>query len=231
MPSDVPAVWAKANYSHPDACRDFLKHFASGIQHGGECSFAIGPLLTKKRKPYLVCGIAEQFFVFSLSKEQAKVLGAVKDGMVKHERRTLVALPSSTELPILVSKLEIENKSFLKNRDPIAVRCHYELQGEVPESIAACLQYDLHGRGNLYTWVTLSDGRPILSPPNKAGVLDFRFPPIYKPGANSDDDWTGTTAAFFRFFSMPDRQSMAGRSPLSHPAGTLIDVIRSKARR
>jgi len=228
MMIDLAAAWAKTNFSHAPARQDFLRDFGRSTQNGGECSFAIGPFITKKRKPYLVYGLADQFFVFTLGKEQAKRLGAVKDGMVKRPRRSLVAPPPSTELPISVSNLEIESKSYLINSEPIVVRCHCESQGELPDPITACFQVDLHGVGNSTRWITLCNGQPIRDLLSKSGTIELKFPPIHEPEAGPGEGWTGTTVAFIRFFTMPDRTSLTGRVPLSHAAGTLIDVFKGQ---
>ena len=215
---DLAAVWAKVNFSHRPAYEDFLNGLKAAIKHGMDCSFVIGPYLTTKQKPYLVWGMAGQLFVFTLSREQAKTLGAIKGDMAKTERQVLVGQPLGGELPISVSKLEIDSKRFLKYGDRIAGRCNYEVMGDVPESIAACLEYSLAGREKVYSWITR------FQPLDKSGKFEFSFSSIRESASGHNDAWSGTTAVFFRFLTMPNRSSMEVRMPLCHPIGTLIDV-------
>jgi hypothetical protein len=139
--------------------------------------------------------------------------------MAKTERRVLVGQPLGGEMPISLSKLEIDSKGYLKYGDRIAGRCDYEVKGDVPESIAACLEYSLARREKVYSWITR------FQPLDRSGKFAFSFSSIRESALSHDDVWSGTTTVFFRFFTMPQPSSMEGRMPLCHPIGKLIDVF------
>ena len=128
MLRDVANAWLQKYCPHPQLQRDFLQRLDQAEQQDVDCYWVIGPRNFNTGKPQLVHGYAGEWFVFSLTPEQGKSLGAVDGKMssvfVNRKQQVNPALTASATL----EEIEIDNR-HLEVDEPIRGRCRYQMTG------------------------------------------------------------------------------------------------------
>jgi hypothetical protein len=116
--------------------------------------------------------------------------------------------------------LEIDGSSRLSGKSPVTGRVHYEVTQTLMAPPIANLAFDLIGHCSASTYCY--PGVPVAS---GSGVMEVSFPPIEsallgKPVA----PFRTTSAAFFRFVSIPNSASPSVQIPISNALGVLLDI-------
>lgn len=216
---DLAANWVRTNCPNPAVCRDFVQRVHEAEERHVNCSFAIGPALTRTGAPYFAPCYSGQLFVFALTPSQARHLHAVGAQMqyAEHLRRqdTDPAFP----VYVMLDELEIKNAAHLSNAEPIEGRCTYSLRGFWLEPFAFGLQFVLTGRADVCAWDHRVEGFI-----EADGLLRFSFSPIRKICGQASEVWTGTTAVMLRLYTAPNEGTLEGRQPFSNACAALIDV-------
>jgi hypothetical protein len=215
----LASSWVQANCPDRKLRSDLIRRLEEAEEKQLNCSFTIGPALTKSSTPYLVHCYSDQLFVFPLTAAQVQRLEIGRKRMRYTEHAPRQDADSAFPVYVMVDELEIENGANLRNSALIQGRCTYSMRGIWQEPFTLGLEFELKGVGNVLAWALPIDG--ILQPD---GVLHFSFPSIASVFGQATATWTGTTAVFLRLYTLPDENSVAGRIAFSNACAALVDV-------
>ena len=84
---ELAAAWVRANFPFPTVQTEFLQHLDRAMKRGVSCSFRIGSLLTKNRKPFIIYCFRDEFFAFEITVEQAARLKLEAGELLSAESR------------------------------------------------------------------------------------------------------------------------------------------------
>jgi hypothetical protein len=210
MQRDAAIKWFNDNCPGHDARRDLLRQLDESIRLGTNCSFVIGPALTRTHRAFLLHWLAGEFFAFELSGRQAKRLG-VEPSAFQHIRarwpdRVGVASPGT----ILLEAFELVQPVIEAVDRPIAVRARYRVPGAVPERVAMRMDFTLAGK----TVVAYAHPQ-IPVPPDGAVLAQFQLPP--------SSQLAPVVGVFVRYCTVPEA-GVSNGTPLSNTVAAILEI-------
>ncbi len=210
-------TWAAANVPNPVVRRDLIRSADAAEAKQLDCYFLIGAKLTRKRRAYLMHCYAKELFVFQLTSSQAKNLGVRPAAMSCTEGNPSQSVNPETADALSLDGLRLTDGVVVPAAAPIAGTCHYSATSQIAAPYALGLECALHGRARVMSWAYPA-GR--LEP---EGTLSFAFASFGRLG--QEESWHGTTALFFRVFSLPNPTTVEDRQPISNACAALVDVV------
>ena len=215
---DLVSAWAKANFTLPVAQKSFVQQATDSLRKDEDCFIAIGPKVTKGRKPWLVALFAKNLHAYRLTREQASHVGAVNAAMIHTSRPPMCNLPTMNPMPVEINRVEIDNSSRLPCNAPITGKVHFEVRQPLSAEPVAVMEYNLKGISRV-----ISSCYPLGLP--SSGEIKLDFPPIAHAEAIAAKAWTPTILAFVRLVCLPNGTNSDLRIPISNAVGVLLNVV------
>ena len=215
---DLAAAWAKANFTVSLARQSFLQQATDSLRKDEDCFIAIGPKLTRGRKPWLVALFAKNLHAYGLTKEQASHVGAVNAAMIHIGRPTMCESPTLSPMPVEINRVEINNNSRLPCNASVTGKVHFEVRQPLSAEPVVVMEYNLKGISRV-----ISSCYPLGLP--SSGEINLNFPPIAHAEAVASNGWTPTILGFVRLVVLPNGNNSELRIPISNAVGVLLNVV------
>lgn len=204
---EMATLWARANIPYAEVQATFDRHLEDAIRRQVTCSFTIGPMLTKSKRPFLVYGFRGELFVFELSSEQANRIGIKENGLLCGDSVRPATWNQAIEPMVRLDNISVESSTALDREARITGSLSYRSEQFFSEPLALRVVCDPPGRG----CTTLYHHLSLLKQPE--GDMKFAVDKLGDLTNKQGEKFVGIVPLFFQIWTAAELQGPRPASP------------------